>query len=123
MSWSDKMSTISVAADHCNWMCAASTARTVVTSKGCYLQRDVHTAQKVVLAAGPSALGNLLEEASQALNTSHLIQLADGVKHGGFVVVVPASEQPPLCIQHCLTWKYKLYIYQTVQAYTEDSVC
>ena len=75
----------------------------LTTPKICYLQRDVHTAQKVILAAGPSALGNLLEEASQALNTPHLIQLADGVKHGGFVVVVPASEQSPLCTQNCLT--------------------
>jgi hypothetical protein len=71
-------------------------------TKGCYLQRDVHTAQEVVLAAGPSALGYLFEEASQALDTPHFIQLADGVKHGGLVIMVPASEQSPLC-KHYLT--------------------
>jgi hypothetical protein len=46
-----------------------------------YLQRDVHTAQEVVLTAGSSALGNLFEEASQSLYTPHLVQLTDGVKH------------------------------------------
>lgn len=56
-----------------------------------YLKRDIHAAEKVVLAPGSRALRDLLEESSESFHAPHLVQFAHRVEHRGLVVMVPET--------------------------------
>lgn len=60
---------------------------------GLYLKWNIDAAEKIILVAGASRLGNLLEEASKSFYSTHFVQFADGIQNRIFVVVIPINSK------------------------------